>query len=137
MKDKNGVEIKVGDTVEFTYRYKDKPPTRGVVTEVTPYTIWADWEDTGENQRVGDTYSVTVIGRTVSENSFTEKDEKLLQELMNRKEKYEQSKAAENELRSLCIRFSDYSSTGLFTALTDKYEAEQLIRILKQYHNIT
>ncbi len=139
MKDKNGVEIKTGDTVEFKYMYEDKPPTRGVVNAVTPYSLWAKWEDTGEDQSVCNSRSITVVGRTISENSFTEEDEKLLQELIARKEKHEQSKAAaaENELRSLCIRFSDYSSTGLFTAFTDKYEAEQVIRILKQYHNIT
>ena len=141
MKDKNGVEINVGDIVE--YRSQEFPLTTGKVTEVMDNAIKALWQDTQRVEFVCTPKLVEVIKPAASipaERSigFTQEDEAMLQMLLKRKKDHEAKRSSimhQFQLMVNCIH-GQVTYADALAYLKVKSNAEQVIRSIKAYHEI-
>jgi hypothetical protein len=141
MKDKNGVEINVGDIVE--YRSPDIARTAGKVTKVTGGFTDVLWEDTQRVEFVCTPKFIEVIKPAASipvERSvgFTQEDESMLQMLLKRKQDHETKLSViEDNFEKVVSELDDQVTyTEMFDYLKVKSNAEELISVLKAYHEI-
>lgn len=140
MKDKNGVEINVGDVVE--YRSPDTPLTIGKVTEVMGNAIKALWEDTKKVELVYTSEFVEVIKPAASIPAeqtvgFTQEDEAMLQMLLKRKKDHEEKVTTVNanfECALLSVRCATH--TFLMNYFKNKQQAMDFCDTIKAYHEI-
>lgn len=141
MKDKYGVEINVGDIVEY-YR-PDATRTTGKVTEVTGVAIAALWGDTQRVEFVCTPRFIEVIKPAASipaeqPAGFTQEDESMLQMLLKRKQDHEAKLSIiEYNFERVVSELDDQLTyTEMFDYLKVKRNAEELISVLKAYHEI-
>jgi hypothetical protein len=143
MQDKYGVEINVGDIVEYIGFGDLTSKTRGTVTGVTRLGISALWEDTARVQSVHTSCYLTVIKPAASipaeqPTGFTQEDESMLQMLLKRKQEHETklSIIEYNFERVVSELDNQLTYTEMFDYLKVKSNAEELISVLKAYHEI-
>jgi len=143
MKDKNGVEINVGDIVEFFDELHPEPSTIGIVLFVSLNAIQAFWEDTQMTQHVFDHKQLTVIKpaapiQAEQPTGFTQEDEAMLQMLLKRKQDHEDKHNYTVHQFEEMVRDLDDQVT--YNEMSDylkvKINAEKLINVLKGYHKI-
>jgi len=144
MKDKYGVEINVGDIVRFFD--PDSPminPVDGKVTSIYMNGLRAIWNDTGREQSASSSEYVVVVKPAASipaeqPTGFTQEDESMLQMLLKRKQDHEAKLSIiEYNFEKVVSELDDQLTyTEMFDYLKVKSNAEELISVLKAYHEI-
>lgn len=140
MKDKNGVEINVGDIVE--YRNPDAPFTTGNVTEVLHDSLKAFWEDTKKVELVYTSEFVEVIKPAASIPAeqtvgFTQEDEAMLQMLLKRKqEHWNKISSIRDSFAQALYGIDQIPIAKLFEFFKDKQNATKFCDTIKAFHEI-
>ena len=139
MLDKNGNEICVGDTILYAYENNSKPPTKGIVVAVVDTRVFAHFEDDLPNSPstyVNAPHRIEVI--KPNKETFSAEDEKLLQELTERKARVlAKQEQIEQKLREAAAHlYLMSSSLYVFNYFKDKINAEGFIQTLKEFHDI-
>jgi len=145
--DKYGNKIRVGDTIKYTFEDDSKPDIVGVVTMVLSDRVFANWSDdpvgynasyVNRQSRIEIIAPATKVFHANAQETFSEEDEKLLQELTERKARVQAKwDQLAQKIRDVSTRLhSMNSSYSIINFFKDKSNAEDLIQTLKEFHGI-
>lgn len=140
MKDKNGVEINVGDVVELTFL--NGATTEGKVTVVNSDDLLAMWDDTRREQLVNKSNLIRLVKPAASLPAeqtvgFTQEDEAMLQMLLKRKqEHWNKISSIRDSFAQALYGIDQIPTAKLFEFFKNKQNATKFCDTIKAYHEI-